>query len=182
MGVVVENPRNFKSLKSSLVVMLLFGVMSCSNNTPPPTHYYFLETPAYPQNGLGGSSKYPVSLLIKKFASISPYDTVNFVVKIRSSEVRFYNYAKWVSSPQEMLHHYFVKSLTFSQLTEIATSRSGKNIYHLEMEVQEFGQTLENNRPYGTITVFVGLKQKVGRFKTESDKRLIRLPYRCAGH
>ncbi len=148
-----------KSLKGCLTAILLFGVLaSCSSQMSVPTHYFFLETPSYPSNGIEGSSKYPTSLLVKKFAGISPYDTVNLVVKIRPSEVRFYNYAKWVASPQEMLHHYFLKSLTFARLAEIAANRSGKNVYHLEVEIQEFGQTLENNRPYGTIKIFVGIR------------------------
>lgn len=149
---------NYIKLLKGFIGILLFSLLVGCSETIPVTRYYFLEPPAYPQKNLSDANKYRASLLVKKFDSIAPYNTENFVVKIRPSEVRFYNYAKWVSPPQEMLHHYFFKALTFSQLTEIAIGRSlKKNVYQLEVEIQEFGQSLVDQTPYGTMTIFVGI-------------------------
>ncbi|MBF0278002.1 MAG: membrane integrity-associated transporter subunit PqiC [SAR324 cluster bacterium] len=155
----MKSAEKIKSLSmGSMLIFLLSLLVACTSEVPSPTQYFFLETPSALETGKSNSSKHPVSLLLKKVDSVSPFNTTNFAVKIRPSEVRFYNYAKWVSPPQDMLNHYFLKSLAFSKLAEIAASRSGKDAYHIEMEVQEFGQTLENNRPYGSIRMFIGIR------------------------
>ncbi|MBF0286777.1 MAG: membrane integrity-associated transporter subunit PqiC [SAR324 cluster bacterium] len=159
--------QRIKNTFSSFAIILLLWALTGCAETAPTTHYYFMESPSHSLYKQGKPTKYPALMLFKKVSSMSPYNTVNFAVKIRPSEVKFYNYAKWVSPPHELLYHYFLKSLTFSQLIELAASSIGqKDVYHLEMEIQEFGQKLEKNRPYAGISLFVGIRH--ARSKTYS--------------
>lgn len=147
----------------SVGVFLIFGVIGCSENKPT-TRYYFLETPKRSKDVFQGETKHSVFLLFKKAVSLSPYDTANFVVKIRPSEVQFYNYAKWVSPPQEMLYHYLFQSLTYNRLAQISEGRITHNKYYqLDVEIQEFGQSFKRGKPYGSIKLFIGLKQSTSK-------------------
>lgn len=138
------------------ITLLILG--SCSEKTVD-THFYFLEPPVYAKQVFSGKFKHTASLLFKKAEAVAPYNTTNFVVKIRSSEVRFYNYAKWIAPPHEMLSHYFLRSLIFSNLAEVVKTRVGqRNTYYLELEVQEFGQSLEAGIPQGIIKIFIGMR------------------------
>ncbi len=151
--------QRIKNILSAFAIISLLGALVGCTEKVPRTHYYFIEAPSHALSKKGEQTKYPALLLFKKVTSMSPYNTVNFAVKIRPSEITFYNYTKWVSPPHELLYHYFLKSITFSQLVELSTSRAGQqDVYHLEMEIQEFGQKLEKNRPYAGISLFVGIR------------------------
>ncbi len=149
---------NLHRLKSIVIVgTFLWGLAGCSE-TALVTQHYFLGSPEVPSGLSKQAPRYPQLLLVKKVTSMPPYNTTNVVLKLRTAEVRFYNYAKWVSPPDEMIHHYLTRSLTFSQLAEVATARkSQREAYYLDVEVQEFAQVFVKNQPHGSLTLFVGM-------------------------
>lgn len=133
-------------------VLSLLWIFGCTQI--PPTNYYTFR-PDVEKLEITTSVKYPYTLLIETFEADIPYNQDKIVYRLSPYEVNFYEYHKWLRSPEDLITERVVKLLSSTDMFRRVQTQVFDTYpdYALLGRIKMFDQWDEGTTPFVRVQI-----------------------------